>query len=303
MEQSVPVSELKVGMQVTIPGSWFRHPFIRSRFILSSQRDIEKMKHWGVKQVSVALARSDLSRGIVEGACPVEPVTGDIPVPKLQETLHDSGVAPDCRAAAVKACSTMIMQRLMESTPDEESIREAKEGFYEVIDCILEVDHLSRYLLAIRDYDAYTYTHSVNVGVLSLLVARKYFGRSDRHDLRELGIGFFLHDLGKTRINPGVIMKEGLLDDEERRMLHALLRARTPVLPLLITRGGLKIQGFESLVDMEGELARRCDARARTAYLLDPQARVLARWRRLNLDEVGKAMARSGAPGAGEPAV
>jgi len=215
MEQSVPVSELKVGMQVTIPGSWFRHPFIRSRFILSSQRDIEKMKHWGVKQVSVALARSDLSRGIVEGACPVEPVTGDIPVPKLQETLHDSGVAPDCRAAAVKACSTMIMQRLMESTPDEESIREAKEGFYEVIDCILEVDHLSRYLLAIRDYDAYTYTHSVNVGVLSLLVARKYFGRSDRHDLRELGIGFFLHDLGKTRINPGVIMKEGLLDDEE----------------------------------------------------------------------------------------
>ena len=85
-------------------------------------------------------------------------------------------------------------------------------------------------------------------------------------------------------------------------MLHALLRARTPVLPLLITRGGLKIQGFESLVDMEGELARRCDARARTAYLLDPQARVLARWRRLNLDEVGKAMARSGAQGAGEPA-
>jgi hypothetical protein len=95
---------------------------------------------------------------------------------------------------------------------------------------------------------------------------------------------------------------DGLLDDEERRMLHALLRARTPVLPLLITRGGLKIQGFESLVDMEGELARRCDARARTAYLLDPQARVLARWRRLNLDEVGKAMARSGAQGAGEPA-
>ena len=27
---------------------------------------------------------------------------------------------------------------------------------------------------------------------------------------------------------------DGLLDDEERRMLHALLRARTPVLPLLI---------------------------------------------------------------------
>jgi HD-GYP domain-containing protein (c-di-GMP phosphodiesterase class II) len=131
------------------------------------------------------------------------------------EFLHDSGIAPDCRAAAVKACSKRVMQRLMENTPDEETIGAAKNGFYEVIDCILEEDHLNHYLLSIRDYDTYTYSHSVNVGVLSLLVARRYFGNSDRHDLRELGIGFFLHDLGKIRINPCVIMKEGLLTDEE----------------------------------------------------------------------------------------
>ena len=218
MQQSVSVSELKVGMQVTIPGSWFRHPFIRSRFTLNSPRDIEKMKHWGVRTVSVDAPRASgepiLDEDLPEFPAPAAPQE-TIP-PLLKETMHDRGVAPDCRAAAVKACSKMVMQRLMENTPDEETIQEAKEGFYEIIDCILEVDHLSRYLLSIRDYDAYTYTHSVNVGVLSLLVARKYFGRSDRHDLRELGIGFFLHDLGKTRINPGVIMKEGLLTDEEK---------------------------------------------------------------------------------------
>ncbi|NPV06318.1 MAG: DUF3391 domain-containing protein [Syntrophaceae bacterium] len=217
MQQSIPVNELKVGMQVTIPGSWFRHPFVRSRFTLNSQRDIEKMKHWGVKTVSVDTPRT-VTAPILDGGLPGFPDTAvqQEPIqPSLMETMHDRGVAPDCRAAAVKACSKMVMQRLMESTPDEETIQEAKEGFYEVIDCILEVDHLSRYLLSIRDHDAYTYTHSVNVGVLSLLVARKYFGRSDRHDLRELGIGFFLHDLGKTRVNPGVITKEGLLDDEE----------------------------------------------------------------------------------------
>lgn len=215
MQQSVPVNELRVGMQVTIPGSWFRHPFVRSRFTLNSPRDIEKMKHWGVKTVSVDSLRYDVPIAVIDEAIPPVPVAEETILPELMETLHDRGVAPDCRAAAVKACSKMVMQRLMESTPDEETIQEAKEGFYEVIDCILEVNHLSRYLLSIRDYDAYTYTHSVNVGVLSLLVARKYFGRSDRHDLRELGIGFFLHDLGKTRINPGVIMKQDLLTDEE----------------------------------------------------------------------------------------
>lgn len=215
MQQSLPVSELRVGMQVTIPGSWFRHPFMRSRFTLNSPRDIEKMKHWGVKAVSVDSPRSALPLSAIDEPRGGVPGAEEALPPVLMETLHDRDVAPDCRAAAVKACSKMVMQRLMESAPDQETIQEAKEGFYEVIDCILEVDHLSRYLLSIRDYDDYTYTHSVNVGVLSLLLARRYFGRSDGHDLRELGIGFFLHDLGKTRISPGVIMKEGLLTDEE----------------------------------------------------------------------------------------
>jgi HD-GYP domain-containing protein (c-di-GMP phosphodiesterase class II) len=216
MQQSVSVNELRVGMQVTIPGSWFRHPFMRSRFTLNSPRDIKRMQRWGFTTVSVDAAPHIAPTDLNEENCPAVPQTEETFPAVFMEALHDRGVAPDCRAAAVKACSKMTMQRLMESPPDEEAIREAKEGFYEVIDCILEVDHLSRYLLSIRDYDAYTYTHSVNVGVLSLLVARKYFGRSYRHDLRELGIGFFLHDLGKTRINPGVIMKQGLLTDEEQ---------------------------------------------------------------------------------------
>jgi len=218
MQESIPVNELKVGMHVSIPGSWFRHPFLRSRFILNSRRDIDKMMDWGLTRVSVRQPEDDIPPAIGHDTLPEaswEPETAEAMPPDLMETLHDNGIAPDCRAAAVKACSKMVMQRLMENTPDEEMICAAKNGFYEVIDCILEEDHLNHYLLTIRDYDAYTYSHSVNVGVLSLLVARRYFGQSDRHDLRELGIGFFLHDLGKIRINPDVLMKDGLLTDEE----------------------------------------------------------------------------------------
>lgn len=218
MQESIPVNELKVGMHVSIPGSWFRHPFLRSRFVLNSRRDIDKMMDWGLTRVSVRQPEDDIPPAIGHDALPEaswEPEAAEAMPPDLMETLHDNGIAPDCRAAAVKACSKMVMKRLMENTPDGETISAAKNGFYEVIDCILEEDHLNHYLLSIRDYDTYTYSHSVNVGVLSLLVARRYFGQSDRHDLRELGIGFFLHDLGKIRINPDVLMKEGLLTDEE----------------------------------------------------------------------------------------
>lgn len=218
MQESIPVNELKVGMHVTVPGSWFRHPFIRSQFVLNSQRDIEKMMNWGLTRVSVENPVSDMPHAVSIDSFPTasrEPETAEAMSPNLMEALHERGIAPESRAAAVKACSKTAMKRLMENTPDEEMISAAKTGFYEVIDCILEEDHLNHYLLAIRDYDAYTYSHSVNVGVLSLLVARRYFGQSDRHDLRELGIGFFLHDLGKIRISPDVIMKESLLTDEE----------------------------------------------------------------------------------------
>ena len=216
--QSIPVSELKVGMHVTIPGSWFRHPFIRSRFVLNSQKDIDRMMNWGLTRVRVESRECVIPHAVIDQAWPTDtavPEPAETIPPDMMEFLHDRGIAPDCRAATVKACSKMVMKRLMENTPDEETISAAKNGFYEVIDCILEEDHLNHYLLSIRDYDTCTYSHSVNVGVLSLLVARRYFGSSDRHDLRELGIGFFLHDLGKIRINPGVVMKEGLLTDEE----------------------------------------------------------------------------------------
>jgi len=216
--QSIPVSELKVGMHVTIPGSWFRHPFIRSRFALNSQKDIDRMMNWGLTRVRVESRECVIPHAVIDQAWPTDtavPEPAETIPPDMMEFLHDRGIAPDCRAAAVRACSKMVMKRLMENTPDEETISAAKNGFYEVIDCILEEDHLNHYLLSIRDYDTCTYSHSVNVGVLSLLVARRYFGSSDRHDLRELGIGFFLHDLGKIRINPGVVMKEGLLTDEE----------------------------------------------------------------------------------------
>ena len=216
--QSIPVSELKVGMHVTIPGPWFRHPFIRSRFALNSQKDIDRMMNWGLTRVRVESRECVIPHAVIDQAWPTDtavPEPAETIPPDMMEFLHDRGIAPDCRAAAVRACSKMVMKRLMENTPDEETISAAKNGFYEVIDCILEEDHLNHYLLSIRDYDTCTYSHSVNVGVLSLLVARRYFGSSDRHDLRELGVGFFLHDLGKIRINPGVVMKEGLLTDEE----------------------------------------------------------------------------------------
>ena len=65
MQESLPVNELKVGMHVTMPGSWFRHPFIRSQFVLNSRKDIDKMMDWGLTRVSVQNPASDIPRAVI----------------------------------------------------------------------------------------------------------------------------------------------------------------------------------------------------------------------------------------------
>jgi HD-GYP domain-containing protein (c-di-GMP phosphodiesterase class II) len=224
MQEMISVGELKVGMHVTIPGSWFKHPFIRSRFVVSSQRDIKWLAATGISQIPVDLAKSriaipELTENIF-AENPSESEYREMVPPGLMEALTDRALARESKAYAVKSSSKVIMKKLMEKTPDAVMLREARESLYEVIDCILDGDQLNTFLLTISDHDLYTYTHSVNVGVLSLLLARKYFGGSDRHNLRELGVGFFLHDLGKIQVDPAIINKEGKLTFDELQAMR-----------------------------------------------------------------------------------
>ncbi|MDF1581278.1 MAG: HD domain-containing protein [Desulfuromonadales bacterium] len=68
-------------------------------------------------------------------------------------------------------------------------------------------------LSMLKDYDNYTFTHSVNVGVLALAVGRAC--RVSEEELRLLGMGGLLHDLGKLKIDIGIITKPGKLTDLE----------------------------------------------------------------------------------------
>lgn len=68
-------------------------------------------------------------------------------------------------------------------------------------------------LSMLKDYDNYTFTHSVNVAVIALAVGRSC-GISEEK-LRTLGLGALLHDLGKLKIDRQIINKPGRLTEEE----------------------------------------------------------------------------------------
>jgi HD-GYP domain-containing protein (c-di-GMP phosphodiesterase class II) len=68
-------------------------------------------------------------------------------------------------------------------------------------------------LSAVRSFDDYTFVHSVNVCVLSILIGRGLF--LNRYDIKKLATGALLHDIGKITLPPEIINKPGKLTSEE----------------------------------------------------------------------------------------
>lgn len=83
----------------------------------------------------------------------------------------------------------------------------------EIISHLLNNPNLIVNLTDIRTVDNYTFAHSVNVAVLAITIGIS-LGLS-RSELKKIGLGAFLHDLGKTRIPWDILNKGGSLSSRE----------------------------------------------------------------------------------------
>lgn len=68
-------------------------------------------------------------------------------------------------------------------------------------------------LAGLKDYDEYTFYHSVNVAILSLALGSAV--TQDRRFLNSLGAGALMHDVGKMTVEGEILNKPGPLTSEE----------------------------------------------------------------------------------------
>jgi HD-GYP domain-containing protein (c-di-GMP phosphodiesterase class II) len=73
-------------------------------------------------------------------------------------------------------------------------------------------------LTTVKSYDEYTYHHMVNVCILSLALAGA-IGLSHEQSIA-LGIGGLLHDVGKVKVPQEVLQHDGLLNEEQWRLIQ-----------------------------------------------------------------------------------
>lgn len=73
-------------------------------------------------------------------------------------------------------------------------------------------------LAGLKDYDEYTYYHSANVAILSLVLGSMI--TSDQRFLASLGAGALMHDIGKLSVELEILNKKGSLSSEEWEKLE-----------------------------------------------------------------------------------
>jgi HD-GYP domain-containing protein (c-di-GMP phosphodiesterase class II) len=100
------------------------------------------------------------------------------------------------------------------------SLKKTKRVIETMVDQIIEEESMLIGMTSIKDYDEYTYFHSVNVSILSVALGHR-IGLSKKN-LTDLGLSALLHDLGKTDVPKEILNKptEFTEDDWDIIMQH-----------------------------------------------------------------------------------
>jgi HD-GYP domain-containing protein (c-di-GMP phosphodiesterase class II) len=99
------------------------------------------------------------------------------------------------------------------------NVKKVKRAVQAIVDQVLNNESSLMGLTTIRDYDEYTFTHSVNVCIFSVALGRK-LGLS-KLQLYDLGMAALFHDVGKSRVPLEVLNKQGGLSEEEWHIMQA----------------------------------------------------------------------------------
>jgi len=121
--------------------------------------------------------------------------------------------------------SINLVKEVMEGVKSQKMLntRKAKRLMQNAVNAIIQDESTLLGLANIKNYDDYTFNHSVNVAIYAISLGQRA-GIPKKH-LSHLGMAGLFHDIGKTRIPKEILNKNGKLTAEEWTVmrLHALL--------------------------------------------------------------------------------
>ena len=219
MIKKIKIEQLKPGVFVhDFNSGWLHHPFLHNQITIRTEREIEKIIKHGIREVYI-----DTTNGIdVDEAPTKQEVDREIEV-----KLHLTTASPSDgkyrvplkkeirRAKALAVEATNIVHTMMDEAKLGKQIDmgEVERIVERMTTSILNNKDALVSLLRIKDKDQYTYTHSVAVSALCISFGERL--GFQHKQIKAVGIGGLLHDIGKIKIPNEILNKPGALTERE----------------------------------------------------------------------------------------
>jgi putative nucleotidyltransferase with HDIG domain len=236
MLKCIAVADLCVGMYIhEFCGAWMDHPFWKSRFLLKSEKDLQRIRASSIGELWI-----DVSKGldVAEGTPSVSPE--DVAaaaeaslLAAVQSRPVSQGVAmEDELQRAVKLCATAkaaVVSMFGDARMGQAlQFEQAGELVEEISDSVLRHPNALISLARLKNADEYTYMHSVAVCALMIALARQ-LGLNEAL-VREAGLAGLLHDIGKISVPSEILSKSGKISPVEYELIKGHAQAGHDVL-------------------------------------------------------------------------
>lgn len=236
MLKCIAVADLRVGMYIhEFCGAWMDHPFWKSRFLLKSEKDLQRIKASSISELWIDVSKGlDIEVGTASASPEVvaaaaeasllaavqsQPLT--LAVSMEDEVQRAVKLCANARAAVISMFADARMGQALQ-------FEQASELVEEISDSVLRHPNALISLARLKNADEYTYMHSVAVCALMIALARQ-LGLNEGQ-VREAGLAGLLHDIGKMAIPNAVLNKPGKLTDSEFAMVRNHPKAGTRML-------------------------------------------------------------------------
>ncbi len=218
-------------MFVQMPGNWTQHSFFRSKFLIKSDEQISKIVKSGLSTVIVDPLKSHIrpeikKKPVYIPKAPEKKIEPKIDLgPRLLPAgfsafLTDATVAPKRKASHLYEVCLYVMDKVL-LNPNIGNITQFKMGVSEIVDLLVSDKDTATQLFHLTSRDHYSFTHSINVGVMSILLTKALYGESTPPNMQELSSAYFLHDIGKSKISDEVLYSTQEYSEDERTIMEA----------------------------------------------------------------------------------
>ncbi|BAI81575.1 metal dependent phosphohydrolase [Deferribacter desulfuricans SSM1] len=207
----IPVDEIRLGITIIKTDKpWLNLSFFNKP--VTDLKIIDILKNYGVKEVYIQSdeiaedffgLNKQLKNEIVQQAEKLD-------ITKYTTTLKEIDELKSLHERAKKITKQLYLDARAGKSIDTEMAQKIVDTF---VDSCFKKPHLVVTLSRLKSFDDYTFVHSLNVGVLSIVLGKRY--GLDVVGLKNLGMGALLHDIGKMKVPDKILNKPGKLTDEE----------------------------------------------------------------------------------------